>query len=139
MYPGLGDLVWDLGDDQRGLLGPGVGLDQDTSSHLDDAPSGHVGALDSLPAVDESSGGEVGPWQLPHDFLDGGVGVFDQEGQGVDDLADVVGRDLGGHADGDAVAAVDQQVRQPGGQEHRLLGGAVEVGGEVDGVLVDVG
>jgi hypothetical protein len=56
---------------------------------------------------------------------------------GVDDLAQVVGRDVGGHAHGDALAAVDQQVREPAGQHHRLGLVAGVVVGEVDGVLVD--
>ena len=39
-------------------------------------------------------------------------GFGDQRQRGVDDLAEVVRRDVGRHADGDAVGAVDQQVRE---------------------------
>ena len=39
----------------------------------------------------------------------------------VDDLAQVVRRDVGGHADGDAGRAVDQQVRDRRRQDRRLL------------------
>ena len=54
------------------------------------------------------------------------------------DLAEVVRRDVGGHADRDAAAAVDEQVREPR-REHRRLARAAVVGGvEVDGVLVDL-
>ena len=56
----------------------------------------------------------------------------------VGDLAQVVRRDVGGHADRDADGAVDQQVREPRRQDGRLLGLAVVVVLEVDGVLVDV-
>ena len=38
-------------------------------------------------------------------------GVCDQRDQRIDDLAEVVRRDVGRHADGDAGRAVDQQVR----------------------------
>ena len=58
---------------------------------------------------------------------------------GVDDLAHVVRRDVGRHADGDALRAVDQQVGEAAGQHDGLLGRAVVVGHHVDGLFVDVG
>ena len=58
---------------------------------------------------------------------------------GVDHLAHVVRRHVGRHADGDALRAVDQQVREPARQHHGLLGRAVVVGHHVDGLFVDVG
>ena len=48
-------------------------------------------------------------------------------------------RDVGRHADGDAGAAVEQQVRQARRQHLRLLRRGVVVRLEIDGVLVDVG
>ena len=57
---------------------------------------------------------------------------------GVGHLAEVVRRDLGRHPDGDARAAVDEQVGEPARQHRRLEGLAVVVRGEVDRVLVDV-
>ena len=50
-----------------------------------------------------------------------------------------MGRDVGGHADGDSAAAIDDEVGDAGGQDGGLDGGLVVVGGEVDGVVVDVG
>ena len=41
----------------------------------------------------------------------------------VDDLAQIVRRDVGRHADGDAAGAVDQQVREARRQHRRLLPG----------------
>ena len=58
---------------------------------------------------------------------------------GVDDLGEVVRRDVGRHADGDAAAAVDDEIGDARGQHGGLEGGLVVVGGEVDGVGVDVG
>ena len=55
------------------------------------------------------------------------------------DFAQVVRRDVGRHADRDAGRAVDQQVRDLGRQDRRLLFLAVVVRLEVDGFLVDVG
>ncbi len=54
------------------------------------------------------------------------------------DLAQVVGRDVGGHADRDAGRAVDQQVGEPGRQHDRLGFLAVVVRLEVDRALGDV-
>ena len=48
-------------------------------------------------------------------------------------------RDLRRHADGDALRAVDDEVREAAGQNGGLGGGLVVVGHEVDGVGVDVG
>ena len=56
----------------------------------------------------------------------------------VGDLAQVVRRDVGGHADRDAGRAVDQQVGVARRQHGRLLRATVVVGLEVDGVLLDV-
>ena len=54
------------------------------------------------------------------------------------DLAQVVRRDVGRHADGDARRAVQQQIRQAGRQHGRFLQRAIEVLGQVDRVLVDI-
>ena len=64
--------------------------------------------------------------------------VVDVGDQGVADLAEVVRRDRGRHADGDAARAVDQQVGELAGQDPRLLVLLVVVGLEVDGVELDV-
>ena len=73
-----------------------------------------------------------------HEPLDGDVGVADEGHRAVDDLAQVVGRDVGGNADGNPGGAVQQQHRQPRGHHHGLLHGAVVVGREVDGIFLEV-
>ena len=85
------------------------------------AAAGEVGALDVLHQAGEVDGR----------VLDVGAGR-------VDDLAEVVRRDVRRHADGDAGGAVDQQVREPRRQDERLAARLVVVGAEVDGVRVDV-
>ena len=56
-----------------------------------------------------------------------------------DDLAQVVRRHVGGHADRDAGGAVDEQVRERGGQHGGLHELVVVVGHEVDYVFVEIG
>ncbi len=65
-------------------------------------------------------------------------GVVHLRADGVDDLAEIVRRDVGGHADGDAGAAVDEQVRERRRENGRLRGRLVVVGDEVDRVLLHV-
>ena len=57
---------------------------------------------------------------------------------GVRHLAQIVRRDVGGHADRDAGAAVQEHHRQARRQHHRLIEHAVEVGREVDRALLDL-
>ena len=113
--------------------------DLGVAPELDRAATGPVGVEDALTAHDLAAGREVGALDEVHQVVGGGVGVLDEVEHRVAHLAQVVGRDVGGHADGDALAAVDQQVREPRRQDVGLFVTAVEVGREVDGVLVDVG
>ena len=73
-----------------------------------------------------------------HQVVHGGVGVVDEVAHGVAHLVEVVRRDVGGHAHGDAGRAVDQQVGEARRQHRRLLEAVVEVGHEIDRFFVDV-
>ena len=117
-------------------------VDLDDRALGDRAAAGAVGLLDALAADDQRAVGEVGALD-PLDervlqLLAGGVGVLERPAGALGDLAQVVRRDVGGHADRDAGRAVDQQVGVARRQDGRLLRAAVVVGLEVDGVLVDV-
>ena len=90
-------------------------------------------------AEDHAAGGQVRAQQVLAELRGGEVGVVDEGLRGAHDLAEVVGRDVRGHAHGDAGRAVDEQVGQPGRQDGRLHARAVVVLDEVDRVLVDVG
>ena len=119
-------LVGQLGDDDLHAAAPASRLlDLGLGPHLHAAAAGAVGLHDPGPAHDEAARREVGTLHELHQVVGRGVGVVDEVDGGVDDLAQVVGRDVGGHADGDALAAVDQQVGEAGGQHDGLLGGAV--------------
>ena len=108
-------------------------------AHHDAAAAGAVALAHAGQAVDDPGGREVGRRDDLHQLVDRRVRVLQQVQAGVDDLVEVVRRDVGRHADGDAARAVDQQVRQPRRQHQRLLLAAVVVGAEVDRLLVDVG
>ena len=61
--------------------------------------------------------GKSGPGHDLAQLVDGDLGVVEMGDAGVDDLAQIVRRNVGGHADGDAARAVDQQVRELGRQD----------------------
>src|SRR4051794_6585890 len=133
------DLVRQFGDDEdRPALG--VVLDLDDRAHPHRAAARAVGLLDAVAPDDQPGGREVGALDALHQrgeqLLVVRLGVLQRPDDARTDLAQVVRRDVGGHADRDARAAVDQHVRHAGRQDDRLLGLAVVVGEEVDGVLV---
>ena len=66
------------------------------------------------------------------------IRIVEQLDEGRAHLVEVVRRDVRGHAHGDARRAVHQQVRDAGGQHHRLLLRAVVAGPEMDGLLLDL-
>ena len=53
--------------------------------------------------------------------------------------AQIVRRNVGGHADGDAGSPVNEQVRKRGWKDRRLSARFVVVGNEIDSVLLHVG
>ena len=84
------------------------------------------------------AGGKVRARHHGHEVVDRGLGVVDEHAGGVDGLAQVVGRHVGGHAHGDARRTVHQQVGEARGEHTRLAQRLVVVGLPVDGVFVEV-
>ena len=74
---------------------------------------------------------------MGHKVVWRGVRMVNQVDRGVHYLSQVVGGDVGGHAYGDALTPVDQQVREPGWEDFRFGELARVVVGEVHRVLVD--
>ena len=65
--------------------------------------------------------------------------LFQQRNRRFGDFGEVVRRDFGSHADGNAGCAVEQHHRQSGRQLHRLFKGAVVIGHEINRTHVDFG
>ena len=137
---GLVHLVGQLGeDDLLPVPGPLDLLHVGLGPHHAAAAAGAVGVQDALGAQHEAAAGEIRALDVGHDARPGPGRVVDQGDQGAAALPQVVGRDAGGHAHGDALAAVHQQVGEPGGQDEGLLHAVVVVGAQVHRVLVEVG
>ena len=110
----------------------------DLGAHDDRAAPGRVGRADAGAAEDRAAGREIRTGDDLHQLLDRHVRLVHQRQRGVDRLAEIVRRDVGRHADGDAAGAVDEEVGKARRQHRRLLLLLVVVGLEVDGVLVEI-
>jgi hypothetical protein len=134
---GLVHGVGQLGDDQL-LLAATKRLLHDPGPHDDPAAAFAVHLLDALPTDDEAGRREVRPRDVPHEVVDGAVGIHDQLSNPRGDLRQVVRRNIGAHPDRDTRRAVDQKIREAARQYRRLQPLIIEVGLEVDGLLFDL-
>jgi len=123
-------------DDPRAPLG--VLVDLGAPAHHHAAAAGVEVVDDASSALDDAAGREVRPGHEFHQTVDPDLRVVEQGDQAVTDLGQVVGGYLGGHADRNAVGAVDQQVGDGRGHHRRHRARAVVVGNVVDGLLVEV-
>ena len=126
-----------LGDDDR-LLAVAERLDVGARLHAHAPAAGLIRVFDPGAAKDDPAGGEVGALDVAHQALDLDVGVIDVGDGRVDHLAQVVRRDVRGHADCDPGGAVDEQVGEARREHQGFALGAVVVGHEIDGVHVEV-
>ena len=91
-----------------------------------------------MPAENDAAGRKVRSGHDLDQIINGERWIIDQRRARVDDLAEIVRRDVGGHADRDAAGSVDQQVWKPRRQHHRFVLVTVVVGLKIDGVFVDI-
>ena len=131
------DVVRNFRDDD--LFAPALELlDANLAADLDAAAAGGEIFLDDLQPAHHATGREIRAFDEFHQPLDGDVRIVNLRADAVNDFTEVVRRNVRGHADGDARAAVDQQVRKRGGEHGRLGAGLVVVGDEIHRVLVHV-
>ena len=134
------DLIGDLRDDDAAphvrarahFLDLALGADDDA------ALTRPVRLADAAPAHDDAARGEIGRGDILHELVDGDLRVVDEGDGAVDRLREVMGRDVGRHAHGDAVRPVDEEIGETRGEHGGLHLVAVEVGEEVHRLLVEV-
>ena len=135
------DLVREFGDDQN-LPAAGVLINRDDGAHRDRTAPGAEIVVDALASDNERAGREVGALddagerRLPS--LTISVWIRQQPLGALGNLAEVVRGNVRCHPHGDAGAAIDEEVGESGRQHPGLLGAAVVVWPEVDGVLIDI-
>jgi hypothetical protein len=135
LFTWYGNLV----DDDRLALALVDVLEVALGAHDDAAAAGAIALANAAEAVDDSGGGEVGRRDDLHQLVDRRFRPAQQVHARVDDLVEVVRRDVGRHAHRDAARAVDEQVRQLRRHDERLLLAAVVVRAEVHRLLVEIG
>ena len=114
-------------------------LDLHLRPRLERAAPRLVGLLDTVQAHDDPALGQVRAGNVAHQVGDARRGMIQEVNRAGDGLAEIVRRDVGGHAHRDARRAVDQELGERGGQHVGLHELIVVVGHEVDGVLIQTG
>ncbi len=137
--PRLVDLVGQLGDDDG--LAPALFqiLEVGAAAYGQPSAAGLVGHDDFVGAIDDAGGGEIRSRDVRHQLHQRDFRIVEHRQQRIDHFGQVVRRDVGGHAHGNARGAIDQQVGHPGRQHRRLMLGFVVVGDEIHGLAIDVG
>ena len=113
-------------------------FDFSTRADHDLALTGQICLFDSVYAVNDSGCREIGTLDELHQRESVAIGVFHAVNDRVNDLAEVVGRDIRCHTDRDTDRAVYKQVREARGENARLVKAVVEVFVHYDNVLFDV-
>ena len=136
--PRLVHLIRDLGDDDGFFTALVGGFDFGAGAHVHTATASTVGLHDTGAAIDDAGGGEIRALDVFHQVVRGQAVVVDQREAAIYHFAQVVGRDIGGHAHGNTGRAVHQQVGHPGGHHIGNLFRAVVVIDEIHGFLVQI-
>ena len=134
----LVDLIGDLVD-HDGVAVLADLLDDMAAAHHDRAAAGLIGRADAGPAHDQPARREIRARDDLGQLLDREVGIVDQRQGGIDHLAQIMRRDIGRHAHGDAGGAIDQQIGKLRRQNRRFLQRLVVIRHHIDGILVDIG
>ena len=106
---------------------------------MDPPAPGLVGFPDPVGPIDDRRRGKVRSRDDFEQPADVDIGAIDERQTAANYLAEVVGRNIGCHAHGDAARSVDQEVRDARRKDRGFGLGAVVVGREIDGLLVDIG
>ena len=119
------------------------GLDICHRTDLDLSASGAVGFRDSLSAEDHGSRRKIRSLYDLADIVQSRLPVLDPVVNDLvnsaDNLPQIVGRNVGRHADGDSGGSVHQKVRESAGKHCRFFLRLIKVRCKVHRILVDVG
>jgi len=108
------------------------------AAHQDRAAAGRIGGQDARTAENDRPGREIRTGNEFHQLFQRDRRIVDHRHTAVDDLAEIVRRDVRRHADGDAAGTIDEEVRETRRKDDRLPFAAVVIVLEVDRFLVDI-
>ena len=130
-------LVRNLGDDDRLLVLVDV-FDGGPGAHHETAAASAVRLEDSGATVNDGRRRKIRSLHKFQNLRQLRSGIIHQRDRGIDDLGQVVRRNLGRHANRDAIGPVDQQVGKTRGKNRGLRFRAVVVRIKVDRFFVQV-
>ena len=113
-------------------------LDFSLRAHHHTPATGLIRVAHPTDTIYISAGGEVRGLDISHQPLGVNITVVNIGHAGIDHLAQIVRRHVGGHTHGDARGTVDQQVRYTGRHHGRFLQCIVKIVGEIHRLLVEV-
>ena len=134
-------LVGQFGDDHRIPIRAALGVQgfhNGHTAHGDGAAPTAIGLLDAPAPQDLTPGGEIGTGNHLKQLLVAQLRVADEGIQAGNQLRQVVGGDIGGHAHGNAGRTVEQKLGNAGRQHRGLLLGAVKGGEKINGLAFNV-
>ena len=132
------DLIGQLINDDGLALATIDVLKVHLGTHHHATTAGAITFLDAVDAVDDAGGGEIRRWHDFHQIVHAGFWVVQQVQACIHHFIQIVRRNVRGHAHGNTGRAVHQQIGQAGWKRQRFAFGAVIVGAEIHGFLVDI-
>ena len=112
-------MIGDFGDDDA-LFVFAIGLKVGFAAHDDGPAAFFKGGFDPAAAHDDAPCGKIGALNVLAQLIHAQIRIVDQGAGGVNNLPQIVGGDVGGHAHGNPSAAIHQQVGETGGQNGGL-------------------
>src|SRR6266478_339638 len=136
--PRFVDLVWNFGDDNVFAVFADF-FDRRFGTHHETAAPGLVGGFDAFAAGNVCAGREIRTGHQLHHFFDRRIRFFNQQNGGIHDFAQIVRRNVGSHANGNAAGAVDQKIGNTRRKDEWLFACLIKIGNEVDGFFFKIG
>src|SRR5215469_11687949 len=109
------------------------------SAHFHTAPPRLEILADAVDAADDAAGRKIRALHVFHQLVQCDVRVVDLCADSIDNFGEIMGRNIGSHADGNSSAAVHEQIWKCGGENGRLSARLVVIRDEIDGVFLHVG
>ena len=138
---GFVELVGDFVDDD-GIASFADFFNDRFPTHRQMPTTGAVCLANAFGTDNDTTGGEIGPWHVLHEFFHADffnvIPAVNQQIERGNQLAQVVGRDVGRHTHRDTAGAIHQQVRYARGQDFRFLERCVEIVHKVNRVFVQI-
>ena len=133
-------LVYLIGDfiDNDALLAVRHTFNMRPGTHDNGTSAGLKGSPDAAAAKNKAAGRKVRSLDILHQLRHGNIRIRHYLQNGINDFAEIVRRNIGRHTDGNTLTAIDQQVREAGRKNRRLLFFAIVVVLHVDGILVQI-